>query len=66
VRREWDLDALIESWTLCEADLELIGAKRGATKLGFCLLLKYFEIEAGSRAGRPMSRRLRWSSWPRR
>src|SRR5207302_2767764 len=27
------------------ADLELIGAKRGATKLGFCLLLKYFEIE---------------------
>jgi hypothetical protein len=45
MRREWSLEALIESWTLCEADQELIGAKHGATKLGFCLLLKYFEIE---------------------
>jgi TnpA family transposase len=45
MRREWSLEALIESWTLCEADQALIGAKRGATKLGFCLLLKYFEIE---------------------
>jgi hypothetical protein len=45
MRREWTLEALIESWTLGEADQELIGAKHGATKLGFCLLLKYFEIE---------------------
>ena len=45
MRREWGLEALIESWTLCEADQELIVAKHGATRLGFCLLLKYFEIE---------------------
>ncbi|TCO60753.1 DUF4158 domain-containing protein [Actinocrispum wychmicini] len=45
MRREWDVDALIESWTLYDADRELIGQKYGATKLGFCLLLKYFEIE---------------------
>jgi hypothetical protein len=45
MRREWALEALIESWTLIEADQKLIGAKHGATRLGFCLLLKYFEIE---------------------
>jgi hypothetical protein len=45
VRREWDVEALIDSWTLYDADRELIDNKYGATKLGFCLLLKFFEIE---------------------
>jgi hypothetical protein len=64
MRREWTLEALIESWTLCEADQELIGAKHGATKLGFCLLLKYFEIEGRFPPGPPTFRRPRWTSWP--
>lgn len=46
MRREWDVEALVDSWTLCDADRELIDNKYGVTKLGFCLLLKFFEIEA--------------------
>jgi hypothetical protein len=45
VRRDWELDTLIDAWTLVEADHELIANKYGASKLGFCLLLKFFEIE---------------------
>jgi TnpA family transposase len=45
VRREWELDDLIDAWTLVEADQEHLAGKYGATKLGFSLLLKFFEIE---------------------
>ena len=33
-------------WTLVTADWELIGNKTGATRLGFALVLKFFEHEA--------------------
>ena len=46
VRREWELDDLIDCWTLDEDELRLIANKSGATRLGFALLLKYFEQEA--------------------
>ena len=46
MRREWELEDLIECWTLDEADFELIGNKSGATRLGFALMLKFFELEA--------------------
>jgi hypothetical protein len=45
VRREWELDDLIECWTLDEDDVRLIANKSGATRLGFALLLKYFKQE---------------------
>jgi hypothetical protein len=45
VRRDWELDDLIDAWTLVEADRALIANKHGPSKLGFCLLLKFFEIE---------------------
>jgi hypothetical protein len=45
VRREWELDDLIDAWTLVDADRELVANKYGPSKLGFCLLLKFFEIE---------------------
>jgi TnpA family transposase len=45
VRREWELDDLIDAWTLVDADWELVATKYGASKLGFVLLLKFFEIE---------------------
>src|SRR3982751_371285 len=44
--REWSPDELIESWTLVGQDWSLVGNKTGATRLGFALLLKFFEIEA--------------------
>lgn len=37
-----DLDELVESWTLLDGEMEQVGAKRGAARLGFALLLKYF------------------------
>ena len=46
VRREWELDDLVDCWTLDEDELRLIANKSGATRLGFALLLKYFEQEA--------------------
>jgi len=46
MRREWSPEELIESWTLVGQDWTLVGNKSGATRLGFALLLKFFEIEA--------------------
>jgi hypothetical protein len=34
VRREWDLEDLIECWTLDETELKELGNKSGATRLG--------------------------------
>jgi Domain of unknown function (DUF4158) len=46
MRREWEAEDLIACWTLGEADWKLLANKRGATRLGFALLLKFFELEA--------------------
>jgi hypothetical protein len=46
MHREWSPEELIESWTLLGQDWTLVGNKSGATRLGFALLLKFFEIEA--------------------
>jgi hypothetical protein len=46
VRREWSTEELIGSWTLVGEDWRLVGNKSGATRLGFALVLKFFEIEA--------------------
>jgi hypothetical protein len=46
VRQEWSPDDVVGSWTLVGADWRLVGNKTGATRLGFALLLKFFEIEA--------------------
>ncbi|GAB3137897.1 hypothetical protein GCM10027290_04480 [Micromonospora sonneratiae] len=45
VRREWELDELVASWTLVDVDRELLTGKHGATRLSFALMLKFFEIE---------------------
>jgi hypothetical protein len=45
VRTEWGPDELIDAWTLVDSDWELVGNKSGATRLGFGLLLKFFELE---------------------
>jgi TnpA family transposase len=37
-----DLDELVEHWTLLDDEREMIAGKRGPTRLGFALLLKYY------------------------
>jgi hypothetical protein len=46
MRREWEPEDLIACWTLVEADRRLLANKTGATRLGFGVSLKFFEIEA--------------------
>lgn len=46
MRQEWDPDDLIACWTLVDSDWALIANKAAATRLGFALMLKFFEIEA--------------------
>lgn len=43
---EWADEELVASWTLVGEDWSLVGNKTGATRLGFAVLLKFFEIEA--------------------
>lgn len=45
MRREWSAEELIGGWTLIEEDWRLLGNKTGTTRLGFGVLLKYFELE---------------------
>lgn len=45
VRREWEPEDLIASWTLVKPDWGLVVNKTGATRLGFGVLLKLFEID---------------------
>ena len=35
-------DELVEHWTVLEDELELVAGKRGPTRLGFALLLKFY------------------------
>jgi hypothetical protein len=37
-----DVDELIEFWTLLDEDRGLLAGKRGATALGFAVLLKHY------------------------
>jgi Domain of unknown function (DUF4158) len=46
MRREWEPEELIASWTLIDRDWELLANKSGATRLGFALLLRFFDLEA--------------------
>jgi len=46
MRREWEPEEVIAAWTLLDGDWELVGNKTSATRLGFSLILKFFEQEA--------------------
>jgi len=46
MKRNWTTDELIEFFTITPKDFELIGNKTGSTRLGFSLLLKFFQLEA--------------------
>lgn len=46
MRQEWEPEELVACWTLLEDDWRLVGNKRGPTRLGFAVVLKFFEQEA--------------------
>lgn len=46
MRQDWEPEDLLAAWALVDTDWELVANKAGATRLGFALLLKFFELEA--------------------
>ncbi len=45
MKRQWTTEELVELWTLQAEDLAWLANKTGATRLGFAVLLKYFQHE---------------------
>jgi hypothetical protein len=45
MKRDWELQELIEEWTLVPRELELLDNKTGSTRLGCAVLLKFFQRE---------------------
>jgi hypothetical protein len=45
MKRQWTPDELMDQWTLTPADLEWVGTKTTENRLGFALLLKFFQHE---------------------
>ena len=45
MKREWHPDELMEHWTMLPQEHKLLGNKSGPTRLGFAVLLKYFQYE---------------------
>ncbi|WP_242613926.1 DUF4158 domain-containing protein [Actinomadura roseirufa] len=45
MRQEWLPEDVVACWTLVDGDWDLVANKTGATRLGFSLLLKFFEME---------------------
>jgi len=43
MKRVWSPDELLEHWTLVPHEHQLLGNKSGSTRLGFAVLLKYFQ-----------------------
>ncbi len=43
MQRQWSSEALVEHWTLSSSELLLLANKTGATRLGFAVLVKFFQ-----------------------
>jgi TnpA family transposase len=52
VARELDEDELIGNWTLVGDELKQLSGRRGATKLGFALLLRFYAVAGRFPSGR--------------
>ncbi|MEX5521499.1 DUF4158 domain-containing protein [Bacillus cereus] len=46
MKKNWTEDELLEHFILVDIERKLIGNKTGASRLGFTVLLKYFQHEA--------------------
>ena len=44
MKRKWENHELVDHWTIAEDDRLLIRQKRGANRLGFALMLKFFQL----------------------
>jgi hypothetical protein len=47
-----DLDELVEHWTLLDDERDMVAGKRGPTRLGFALILKFYTRHGRFPAGR--------------
>ena len=45
MKRKWENHELVEHWTINEEDQHLVDKKRGVNRLGFALLLKFFQLK---------------------
>jgi hypothetical protein len=45
MQAEWEPEELIEAWTLRPGDWGLVGNNASATRLGFIVMLKFYELE---------------------
>lgn len=45
LKRYWEIDELIEHWTLLPNEITMLANKSGANRLGFAVLLKFFQYE---------------------
>ncbi len=45
MKRAWHPDELAEQWTILPEEQQWIGNKYGPTRLGFVVLLKFFQHE---------------------
>ena len=45
MKRHWETEELVEHWTRMPPEVELLANKTGATRLGFAVLLKFFQRE---------------------
>ena len=52
MKRQWDIEDLIEHFTLVSDDLESLANKSEATRLGFVALLKCFQYEGRFPSGK--------------
>ncbi len=46
MKRNWELEELIDTFTIMPNEMDLLGNKTGETRLGFMVLLKFFQGEA--------------------
>jgi hypothetical protein len=46
MKRNWELDKLIEHFTFLLNEMQQVGNKSGETRLGFAVLFKFFQYEA--------------------
>lgn len=44
MEHDWQADDLRDHWTLSDAEHEAVGNKTGAGRLGFAVLLKFFQL----------------------
>jgi len=45
MKRDWSTQELAAQWSLLPSEKRLLGNKTGATRLGFAVLLKFFQAE---------------------